>query len=188
MSEAQLARQHDAQPSIDNQDRCAAMGCSFACTEQTTAGALAAIALAASVYQREDASIPLVALIFVAAFGTLAISFWPYMIPFSITIEQAAAPHSSVAFMFWERALRVPAHAALHGDRPNHVQGQVGSHIQNDAWPSVESPKRDTDDFISIVACCICRRRIRPNHSGQDWARRRNTDKARKHHLGNSDS
>ena len=35
----------------------------------------------------------MVALIFVAAFGTLAISFWPYMIPFSITIDEAAAPH-----------------------------------------------------------------------------------------------
>ncbi len=43
----------------------------------------------------------MVALIFAAAFGTLAISFWPYMIPFSITIDAAAAPHSSLAFMFW---------------------------------------------------------------------------------------
>jgi cytochrome d ubiquinol oxidase subunit II len=43
----------------------------------------------------------MVALIFAAAFGTLAISFWPYMIPFSITIEEAAAPYSSLAFMFW---------------------------------------------------------------------------------------
>ena len=43
----------------------------------------------------------MVAVIFVAAFGTLAISFWPYMIPFSLTIEEAAAPPSSLAFMFW---------------------------------------------------------------------------------------
>ena len=43
----------------------------------------------------------MVALIFAAAFGTLAISFWPYMIPFSITIEEAAAPRSSLAFIFW---------------------------------------------------------------------------------------
>jgi cytochrome d ubiquinol oxidase subunit II len=40
------------------------------------------------------------AFIFGAAFGTLAVSCWPYMIPFSITVEQAAAPHSSLAFMF----------------------------------------------------------------------------------------
>jgi cytochrome d ubiquinol oxidase subunit II len=29
------------------------------------------------------------------------------MIPFSITIEQAAAPHSSLAFMFWGAGLFV---------------------------------------------------------------------------------
>jgi len=71
-------------------------------------GALAAIALAVSVRLREDAApFPMVALIFVAAFGTLAISFWPYMIPFAITIEQAAAPHASLAFMFWGAGLFV---------------------------------------------------------------------------------
>jgi cytochrome d ubiquinol oxidase subunit II len=44
----------------------------------------------------------MVALIFVSAFGALAISFWPYMIPFVLTINEAAAPPSSLAFMFWE--------------------------------------------------------------------------------------
>jgi cytochrome bd ubiquinol oxidase subunit II len=48
-----------------------------------------------------------VALTFSAAFGTLAISFWPYMIPFSITIDNAAAPHASLAFMFWGAGLCV---------------------------------------------------------------------------------
>jgi cytochrome d ubiquinol oxidase subunit II len=47
------------------------------------------------------------ALIFAAAFGTLAISFWPYIIPFSIKIEEAAAPRSSLAFMFWGAGLFV---------------------------------------------------------------------------------
>ncbi len=45
--------------------------------------------------------------VFLSAFGTLALSFLPYMIPFSITIEQAAAPHSSLAFMFWGAGLVV---------------------------------------------------------------------------------
>ena len=65
-------------------------------------GVIAALLAAESVRSRRD-EVPfyMVALIFVAAFGTLAISFWPYMIPFSITIEEAAAPHSSLAFMFW---------------------------------------------------------------------------------------
>ena len=42
-----------------------------------------------------------------AAASSIAISFWPYMIPFSITIEEAAAPHSSLAFMFWGAGLFV---------------------------------------------------------------------------------
>ena len=71
-------------------------------------GALAAVALAASVRLRDDAApFLMVALIFAAAFGTLAISFWPYMIPFAITVEEAAAPHSSLAFMFWGEGLFV---------------------------------------------------------------------------------
>lgn len=41
------------------------------------------------------------AMIFVAAFATLALSFLPYIIPFSITIEQAASPPSSLWFLFW---------------------------------------------------------------------------------------
>jgi cytochrome bd ubiquinol oxidase subunit II len=70
--------------------------------------AAAAVVLAASVRHRRDAPpFYMVALIFVAAFGTLAISFWPYMIPFSITIDDAAAPHSSLAFMFWGEGLFV---------------------------------------------------------------------------------
>jgi cytochrome bd ubiquinol oxidase subunit II len=71
-------------------------------------GIVAAIVLAASVRQRRD-GLPyyMVVLIFAAAFGTLAISFWPYMIPFTITIQDAAAPHSSLAFMFWGEGLFV---------------------------------------------------------------------------------
>jgi len=71
-------------------------------------GVVAALVAAASVRHRRD-GVPfyMVALIFAAAFGTLAISFWPYMIPFSITIDEAAAPHSSLAFMFWGEGLFV---------------------------------------------------------------------------------
>jgi cytochrome bd ubiquinol oxidase subunit II len=69
-------------------------------------GGVAALVAAESVRSRRD-GVPfyMVALIFVAAFGTLAISFWPYMIPFSITIAEAASPHSSLAFMFWGEGL-----------------------------------------------------------------------------------
>jgi len=71
-------------------------------------GAVAALVLAASVRDRRDgAPFPMVVLMFAAAFGTLAISIWSYMIPFSITIDEAAAPHSSLAFMFWGEGLFV---------------------------------------------------------------------------------
>ena len=70
--------------------------------------ALAAIVLAVSVERHRD-TVPfyMVALIFLSAFGTLAISFWPYMIPYVMTVEEAAAPHSSLAFMFWGEGLFV---------------------------------------------------------------------------------
>ena len=65
-------------------------------------GVVAAAALVASIRRQQDAwPFYMVAIAFMAAFGTLAISFWPYMIPFAITINDAAAPHSSLAFMFW---------------------------------------------------------------------------------------
>jgi cytochrome d ubiquinol oxidase subunit II len=65
-------------------------------------GALAAVVLAGSVrYHQDQPPFYMVTTLFAAAFGTMAISFWPYMIPFSITIEEAAAPRSSLAFMFW---------------------------------------------------------------------------------------
>jgi cytochrome d ubiquinol oxidase subunit II len=65
-------------------------------------GLAAAIVLVMSVRHRRDGyPFYMVALVFVAAFATLATSFWPYMIPFVITIDEAAAPHSSLAFMFW---------------------------------------------------------------------------------------
>ena len=71
-------------------------------------GALATVALAASVRRREDGPpFVMVALIFTAAFATLAISFWPYMIPFTITVAEAAAPHSSLTFLFWGAGLFV---------------------------------------------------------------------------------
>jgi cytochrome d ubiquinol oxidase subunit II len=71
-------------------------------------GALATAALAVGTHRRRDGwPFYAVAAIFMSAFGTLAISFWPYMIPFVITIDDAAAPHSSLAFMFWGAGLFV---------------------------------------------------------------------------------
>lgn len=71
-------------------------------------GAGAAAVLATSIVRHDDYwPFHMVAVIFAAAFGTLALSFWPYMIPFVVTIEEAAAPHASLAFMFWGAGLFV---------------------------------------------------------------------------------
>jgi cytochrome d ubiquinol oxidase subunit II len=72
-------------------------------------GAVAAIVLALSILRHNDRwPFYTVAAIFVSAFGTLALSFWPYMIPFVITVDEAAAPQSSLAFMFWGGAVVFP--------------------------------------------------------------------------------
>ena len=55
-------------------------------------GAVAATVLALSIVNHNDYwPFYMVTLIFISAFGTLALSFWPYMIPFVITVDEAAA-------------------------------------------------------------------------------------------------
>jgi cytochrome d ubiquinol oxidase subunit II len=72
-------------------------------------GAVAATVLALSIVNHNDyRPFYMVVLIFMSAFGTLALSFWPYMIPFIITVDQAAAPQSSLMFMFWGGAIVFP--------------------------------------------------------------------------------
>jgi len=71
-------------------------------------GAIAAAGICWATWQRrEHLLFPFATLIFVAAFGTLAVSFLPYMIPYAITIEEAAAPASSLSFLFWGAGLVV---------------------------------------------------------------------------------
>jgi len=71
-------------------------------------GVMAAVLLAFSVLYRWD-EVPFLAVtvMFLCAFGTMVLSFWPYLIPFVLTIEEAAAPQSSLAFMFWGEGLFV---------------------------------------------------------------------------------
>ena len=71
-------------------------------------GAVAGMVLASSILHHNDYwPFYMVSLMFVAAFGTLALSFWPYMIPFAITIDAGAAPPSTLTFMFWGEGLWV---------------------------------------------------------------------------------
>jgi cytochrome d ubiquinol oxidase subunit II len=65
-------------------------------------GLFAVISIVLGVRRRRD-SWPFAgaAVIFLAAFATLAASFLPYIVPFSLTISEAAAPTSSLSFVFW---------------------------------------------------------------------------------------
>jgi cytochrome d ubiquinol oxidase subunit II len=51
--------------------------------------------------RRDTLPFAAIVVLFVCAYAMLAVSFWPYMIPFSMTVVDAAAPHASLAFMFW---------------------------------------------------------------------------------------
>jgi len=44
---------------------------------------------------------------FAAAFLTLATLFWPHMVPYAITVANAAAPQASLEFLFWGAGLFV---------------------------------------------------------------------------------
>ena len=56
----------------------------------------------------ERAPFAWVMLMIASAFASLALSFWPYMMPYSLTIEQAAAPAVSLQFMFWGAIVMFP--------------------------------------------------------------------------------
>lgn len=70
------------------------------------AGLAAALPLLRGTRGHHDA-VPLVlaATIFAMAFGMLAASFWPDIVPFHISIDEAAAPRESLSFMFWGAGL-----------------------------------------------------------------------------------
>jgi cytochrome d ubiquinol oxidase subunit II len=57
--------------------------------------------------RRDNQPFLMIVVLFTCAYAMLAISFWPYMIPFSLTVAHAAGPHASLAFMFWGEGLFV---------------------------------------------------------------------------------
>jgi cytochrome d ubiquinol oxidase subunit II len=71
-------------------------------------GAVAVLGLHEGVQrQRDGVPFAMTVVIFLSAFGTMAGSFWPYMIPFSVTIADAAAPAVSLRFLFYGAGLFV---------------------------------------------------------------------------------
>ena len=49
----------------------------------------------------------LTVLFFLAAFLTLGVMYWPYMVPYSITVADAATAEASLSFLFWGAGLFV---------------------------------------------------------------------------------
>jgi cytochrome d ubiquinol oxidase subunit II len=65
-------------------------------------GVVAIIGLLIGVRRRRD-GVPFAAaiLLVASAFLRLGVSFWPYMVPYSVTVQQASAPVQSLEFLFW---------------------------------------------------------------------------------------
>lgn len=62
-----------------------------------------------SIYQRREYILFWICLsIFMCSYAGVGISTWPYLIPHVMTTEQAAAPHSSLLFMFMGAAILLP--------------------------------------------------------------------------------
>jgi cytochrome d ubiquinol oxidase subunit II len=58
--------------------------------------------------QRDGMPSAMTVLFFVAGFLTLAVLFWPYMIPYQVTVADAAAPDASLEFLFWGAIVVLP--------------------------------------------------------------------------------
>jgi cytochrome bd ubiquinol oxidase subunit II len=58
--------------------------------------------------KRDQLPFVLTVVFFLASFLTLAVMFWPYMIPYSITVASAAAPDASLQFLFYGGIVVLP--------------------------------------------------------------------------------
>jgi len=69
----------------------------------------ALIGVVVSARARRDAlPFHLTALFFLAAYLTLGVMFWPYMVPYSLTVASAAAPDASLGFFFFGGMIVLP--------------------------------------------------------------------------------
>jgi cytochrome d ubiquinol oxidase subunit II len=73
--------------------------------------ALAGIAIPAR-RDRDRGPFAMACLFFIAAFLSLVAMFWPYMVPYSVTVASAAAPDASLRFLFYGGVVVLPVIAA----------------------------------------------------------------------------
>jgi len=76
-------------------------------------GLLAMAGIAVGVHGRKDRRpFVMTVVFFIAAYLSLGVMFWPYMIPYSITVAQAASPDASLQFLFYGGVVVLPVIAA----------------------------------------------------------------------------
>jgi cytochrome d ubiquinol oxidase subunit II len=76
-------------------------------------GALAlAVLFAGAPRQGDRLPFTMTVLFFLASFLSLAVMFWPYMIPYSVTVASAAAPDASLRFLLYAGIVVLPIIAA----------------------------------------------------------------------------
>jgi cytochrome d ubiquinol oxidase subunit II len=63
--------------------------------------ALLGVVVAARARRRDGVPVALTTLFFAAAYLTLGVMFWPYMIPYKVTVADAASPDASLQFLFY---------------------------------------------------------------------------------------
>jgi cytochrome bd ubiquinol oxidase subunit II len=59
-------------------------------------------------WRRDGMPFAMTVLFFIAAFLTLAVLFWPFMIPYQVTVASAAAPEASLSFLSWGAFVVLP--------------------------------------------------------------------------------
>ena len=72
-------------------------------------GMLALLGIIAAARSRRDGlPFAMTVLFFLAAYLTLGVMFWPYMIPYTVTVASAAAPDASLRFLFYGGVVILP--------------------------------------------------------------------------------
>lgn len=62
--------------------------------------------------RRDGVGFALTVVFFLASYLTLGVMFWPYMVPYQVTVASAAAPDVSLQFLFYGVAILLPVIAA----------------------------------------------------------------------------
>jgi cytochrome bd ubiquinol oxidase subunit II len=75
-----------------------------------TAAAIAALGgvVMSARARRDGLTFALTVLFVLASYLTLGVMFWPYMVPYAITVGSAAAPETSLQFLFYGGVVVLP--------------------------------------------------------------------------------